>query len=213
MVVVADRHGAEGEWIDDAALDLLRRGPLPPSVPIVFAGAAQHRTIAAAARELGINPSRLVGSAPEALASCAGALTALAAGVSPSDVAISVVGVPGRFVIAWNESSVGGSPAEDRLAAHVLARLDAQVLTSWPPGPYALGSAAAAVIGGVLKGSPRRRTVFAVLGGFGEHRAAVAALPATLGPAGIAALHAPSLSPREQAIFETGLAISTGARR
>lgn len=207
IVVLADRHGADGEWSGDAALELLRRLRVEPTCPIVFAGAAQHRTIAAGVRELGLSPSRLVGSAPEALAACAGALTALVAGVSPADVLVSVVGVPGRFVVAWNESSVGGSPAAHRLPAHALARLDAQILASWPPGPYALGSAAAAVIAGMLKGSPRRRTVFAVLGGLGEGRNAVAAIPATLAPSGIYALHRPALSPREQTMFETGLAI------
>jgi malate dehydrogenase len=200
-VIVADRHGPEGEWTGDAALELLRRTTLDPSCPLVFAGPAQHALMAAAARELGGQRSRLVGSAPEALSSAARALTALAGGVSPSDVSVPVVGLPGRFVVAWNESRVGGATASAQLPAHTLTRLAGQILASWPPGPYALGSAAAAVVEGMLKGSPKRRTVFAVLDGHGDRHGAVAAIPATLASFGIGALHPPELSPVEQLAF------------
>jgi len=201
VVIVADRHGPDGEWTGDAALELLRRTPIDSSCPLLFAGPSQHAVMAAAARELGVGRTRLAGTAPEALASAASALTALAGGVSPSDVAVPVVGLPGHFVVAWNESRIGGAAAPERLPSHILARLAGQILGSWPPGPYALGSAAAAIVEGMLKGSPRRRTVFALLDGPGERRGAVAAIPATLAPFGIAALHSPALSPVEQLAF------------
>jgi malate/lactate dehydrogenase len=119
---------------------------------------------------------------------------------------VSLVGVPGRFVVAWNESRVGGTAATSVLSPPALARLDAQVQQSWPPGPYALGSAASAVACGLLAGSPRRRTVFAVLEGEERRRPVVAAVPVTLDPGGVAVRHLPELSPRERLAFETGLA-------
>jgi malate dehydrogenase len=201
VVIVADRHGPDGDWTGDAALELLRRAPIGSSCPVLFACPSQHTVMAAAVRELGLRSNRLAGTAPEALASSAAALTALAGGVSPSDVVVPVVGLPAHFVVAWNESRIGGAAAPERLPSHVLARLGGQILGSWPPGPYALGSAAAAIVAGMLKGSPRRRTVFAVLEGQGERRGAVAAIPATLAPFGIAALHPPALSPVEQLAF------------
>jgi malate dehydrogenase len=205
LVVVADRH-ADGEWIGEPALEMLRRALASVGCPVVFAGPAQHALMASVARELGIARARLVGSAPEALASAARALTALAARTSPADVMVSVVGRPGMFVCAWNESRVGGAGASAVLAPPEIARLDARIQASWPPGPHTLGSAASAVAREILSSSPRRRTVFAVMDGSAASRAAVVAVPATLGSAGVAAVHVPALSPRERLVFEGALA-------
>jgi malate dehydrogenase len=210
LVIVADRHGADGEWQGEAALDLLRRTLAVVSCPIVFAGTGQHGIMAGAARELGAVRARLVGSAPEALASAARALAALAARTSPADVSVSVVGVPGRFVCAWNESRVGGAAATTVLTPPELAKLDAQIRASWPPGPYGLGSAAAVVSCALLGGSPRRHTVFAVMTGSEGRRPVVTGVPATLGPGGIAAVHVPELSPRERLVFEGTLTLEVG---
>jgi malate dehydrogenase len=205
LIVVADRH-QEGEWIGEPALEMLRRTIPAAECPVVFAGPAQHALMASVARELGVARARLVGSAPEALASAARALAALAARTSPADVLVSVVGVPGAFVCAWNESRVGGTGASAALSPQELARLDDRIRRSWPPGPYALGSAASAVARAILSGSPRRRTVFAVMDGSTASRGAVAAVPATLSSIGVAALHVPELSPRERLAFDAALA-------
>jgi hypothetical protein len=164
----------------------------------------------AVVRELGGAPARLVGSAPEALASAARALAALQARTSPADVSVSVVGVPGRFVCAWNESRVGGAAATAVLSPPELSKLDARVKASWPPGPYALGSAAAAVACGVLGGSPRRFTVFALIAGAADRRPTAVAVAATLGHGGLASLHVPDLSPRERLAFDGTLTQEVG---
>jgi malate dehydrogenase len=205
LLVVADRHGAAGEWRGDAALETMRRVIAVTSCPMLFAGAAQHGLMADVARELGVPRNRLIGSAPEALASAARALTALAARMSASEVAVSVVGVPRRFVCAWNESRLGGTAATSVLGPPELAKLEAQVQASWPPGPYALGSAASAVASAILGGSPRTRTVFALIDGPLHGRSVVAAVPATFGCAGIASIRLPQLSPKEQLAFEGSL--------
>jgi malate dehydrogenase len=204
LVIVADRH-AEGEWVGEPGLEFLRRTLAVVSCPVVFAGTGQHALIASVARELGVARARLLGSAPEALASAARALAALATRTSPAEVTVSVVGAPRRFVCAWNESRVSGAAVAAVLTPPELARLDAQIQASWPPGPYALGSAAAVVAGAILSGSPRRRTVFAVVDGRSPTRPAVAAMPATLDATGVASLHVPELSPRERLLFEGAL--------
>lgn len=209
VVVVADRHGPDGEWMGEPALEMLRRTLAVTSCPVVFAGPRQHGVMALAARELGHARGRLVGTAPEALAAAARALTALAAGTSAADISVTLVGLPGYWVVAWNESRVGGTAASSALAPPALARLDDRVRACWPPGPYALGSAAAAAVAAMLGGSPGRRTAFAVLDGELGVRRVVAALPVTLGPRGIVSLHPPELSPREQVAFETGLSAAS----
>src|SRR5574341_2537612 len=82
VVVVADRHGPDGEWTGEPALEMLRRHLGAISCPIVFAGPRQHTLMALATGELGLSRTRLVGTAPEALTAAARALAALAAGTS-----------------------------------------------------------------------------------------------------------------------------------
>src|SRR5919202_11188 len=59
--------------------------------------------------DLKIDRRRLFGSAPEALASGARALVALALNGSPRDVALSVLGVPpSQTVIPWEDATASG---------------------------------------------------------------------------------------------------------
>jgi malate dehydrogenase len=206
VVVLADRAGPEGEWRGDAALDLVRRlEQIAPGAPLVIAGAQQRETLSLAHRELHLSRQRLVGSAPGALVSAARAMVGVAAGCSAADVALAVVGVPGSWILAWNECTVSGAPITGSLPAHVLAQMDRHTQASWPPGPYALGSAAARCIAAVLRNSHRRLTVFAALDGEYDVRRVVAAVPVTLGVSGIRAMHPPALSTRERVTLDTAL--------
>ena len=92
-VVIADRETADGEWRDDAGLDLVRRVvQIAPHAPIVFAGAGQRGVLALAHRELRVPRERLIGSAPGALVSAARGMVAVGADCSADDVALAVVG-------------------------------------------------------------------------------------------------------------------------
>ena len=147
-------------------------------------GAGQRGVLALAHRELRVARERLIGSAPGALVSAARAMVAVGAGCSADDVALAVVGVPGSWILAWNECTVAGAPITAALPAHVLAQMDRHTQASWPPGPYALASAAARCVAAILRNGRRRLTVFAALEGEYEARRVVAAVPVTLGVVG-----------------------------
>jgi malate dehydrogenase len=206
VVVLADRAGADGEWHGDAALERLRRVlTVAPRAVVVFAGVRQASLLGLAHRELRVPRERLVGTAPEALASAVRALAALHAGVSPAEVAIPLLGNPSRWVFGWNDAHAAGTRLDSILGAADIARLEARGQASWPPGPFTLGSAAARAIGASLRLSPRRFSVFAVLDGEYGARGAVMAVPATLGPRGVQQVHTPALSAREQVALQVAL--------
>jgi malate dehydrogenase len=205
-VVIADRETLDGEWRDDAGLDMVRRVvQIAPDAPIVFAGPGQRQVLALAHRELRVARERLIGSAPGALVSAARAMVAVGAGCAAGDVALALVGVPGSWILAWNECTIAGAPITAALPPHVLAQMDRHTQASWPPGPYALASAAACCVAAILHNGRRRLTVFAALDGEYEARRVVAAVPVTLGASGIRSIHPPALSTRERVTLDTAL--------
>lgn len=204
VLVVADRHEAEPSEGPTPDFDLLRRlVSVNPRIPVVLARAEHHATMVRAVRELQPARARLLGSAPEALVSAARALLALGAGASPADVSVPVFGVPGAWVFGWSEAIVAGRPVSEALPAHELLSVEARVRASWPPGPYSLASAAARIVGGMLRRSRRRFTCFAPLEGEWRHQAA--ALSVSLGPEGILSHDEPALSARERVQLATAL--------
>jgi malate/lactate dehydrogenase len=117
-----------------------------------------------------------------------------------------VVGVPPRgAVVAWEEASAFGQPLSSQLPAHEIAALGARIPGLWPPGPYALASAAARVVEGIVNGARGRFSCFVSLG-----RGRVAALPVSVGPDGVRAVHEPVLTRQERTLFETALEKSAG---
>lgn len=208
VCVIADRAGQKSaEWQGDEGLALVNRlaGYLGRA-PIVFAGASQVTMLAAVARELGIRRERVLGSAPEAFASAVTALVAMEAQCSPTEVRLAVLGTPpAGFVIPWGEASIGGYALERVLAPVQLTRLDARIARLWPPGPYALGQAAARVVEALLTSSRRAVSVLSVLGGEFGIRGRVGTLPALLAPSGIVHVRVPTLDARERVQLETAL--------
>ncbi|HXH24114.1 MAG TPA: hypothetical protein VNI78_02625, partial [Vicinamibacterales bacterium] len=96
VCVIADRFGRPStEWQGDEGLAMLDRlRSFAAGIPIVFAGTEQSRLLAAAARELHLARERLIGSAPEALASAIRSIVAMEAGCSAAEVALAVIGAP-----------------------------------------------------------------------------------------------------------------------
>jgi malate dehydrogenase len=206
--IVADRFGRTSkEWDGEEGLALLKR--LAVSVgdaPVVFAGVSQSPLLLAAAREARIPRERLIGSAPEALASAMTAIVAMEARCSPTEVRLTVLGAPGsRFVVPWSEASIGGYALERVLSNVQLTRLEARARSLWPPGPFALGQAAASVTGGLLRSSRRAFSVLTVLAGEFGVRGRVGALPSLLAPHGIVHVRVPALNTRERVQLETAL--------
>lgn len=208
VCVVADRAGQPArEWDGEGGLGLLNRlAGYGGTAPLVFAGESQAGLLLTAAREAGIRRERLIGSAPEALTSAARAIVAMEAGCSPSEVNLTVLGVPpAGFVVPWSEASIGGHALERVLTQVQLARLEARLAKLWPPGPYALGLAAARVVEGIVDSSRRAFNVLTILGGeFGVH-GRVGTLPALLAPTGIVHARVPTLNTRERVQLETVL--------
>jgi len=206
--VIADRAG-QPEWHGDEGLSML--ASLVSYVgdsPFVFAGTSQAELLLAGAREARIARNRLIGSAPEALASGIRSIVAMEARCSPQEVMLTVLGTPpAGFVVPWSEASVGGYSLERALTQVQLGRIEARVARLWPPGPYTLGLAAANVTRAIVQSSRRTFSVLTVLGGEFGVRNRVGALPALLSTSGIVHTRQPSLSTRERVQLDTALGI------
>ena len=205
-VVIADgAANPSTEWKDEGGLALVRRvAGLNQLAPIVCAGATQASLVERGVNELGISRMRLFGSAPEALRSAITAIVSLEAGAAPQDISLSVLGRPAQqIIVPWDEASIAGRSATEVLSAAQLARLDARIARLWPPGAYALGSAAARVVRTALT---RARRVHAALVAVNREEGSPgrsAMMPVTLEPTGIATLVTPALSSRDRVRFET----------
>ena len=176
------------------------------NVPFVLAGTSQAAVIPLAVLEAGMRRERLLGSAPEALAHATRAIVAMEAGCSPSEVGLTVLGTPpSGFVVPWSDASIGGYALERVLTQVQLTRLEARVARLWPPGPFALGAAAARVVEGVVGSSRRAFTVLAMLGGEFGVRGRVGAVPAVLAASGIVQTRVPPLNTRERVRLEIAL--------
>ena len=208
VCVIADRSGrTSSEWQGDEGLALLNRlAPYLGDSPIVFGGSAQASLLLTAAREVHIRRERLIGSAPEALCGAVKSMVALEAQCSPTEIGLTVLGAPPRgFVVPWSEASIGGHALERVLTQVQLSRIEGRVAHLWPPGPHALGLAAARVADALLTTSRRTFSVLTVLGGEFGVRGRVGVLPAVLSTQGIVATRVPALNTRERVQVENAL--------
>ena len=206
VVLIADSANGNAEHAGETGLALLRHlGRAGNEAPIVFAGAAQAELLARCVSELHLPRRRVLGSAPIALESALRALTGLALDGSAVEVSLRIVGMPPRnAVVAWEEATAFGQPLSTALPPHVLAGLSARIPGLWPPGPYALASAAARVVEGILLGSRKRFSCFVAVDG-GPVRAAAVAMPIELGPQGVIRVLAPALTRQERTLLENAV--------
>ncbi len=202
IVIVADAADGRGEHRGEAGLALIRTlSRLEQQAPILFAGAGQRELMARAVSELHLDPARLLGTAPLALESGLRAIAGLMADASGVEVSLRVVGVPpADAVVAWEEASVFGQPLSAHLAAHEISGLTQRIPGLWPPGPYALASAAVRVAEAATTGSRRRFSCFVALG-----RGAVVALPVEVGERGANRILEPSLTRQERTRLENAI--------
>ena len=208
VCVIADRAGREGgEWRGEEGLAMMSRilGYLG-SAPIVFAGASQAALMSHTALEAHVARRRLIGSSPQAFVSSVVAMVAMEAGCSPREVMLSVLGAPpSGFVVPWTEASIGGSPLHAVLSPVALTRVEARVAHLWPPGPYALGAAAALVTEALLSSSRQSFSVLMQLDGEFGVRHRTCAVSARLAASGIAEMRAPELTTRERVQLQSAL--------
>jgi malate dehydrogenase len=211
VIVIADRVGGT-EWQGEEGLLLLKRvRQMAPNAVVVCVGASQRELVDRGVRELRYPRARLFGSAPEALASGARALVALALNGSPRDVALTVLGVPPHHtVIPWADTALAGFALTRLLEEPSRRLLAARVSALWPPGPYALASAATMVIESMAGRSRRMASCFvaadAAAPEAGTHTR-TGAMPVRLGPAGIVEVVLPSLNAIEKVAFDNAMQI------
>jgi malate dehydrogenase len=201
-IVIADAAAGQGEITGEGGLALLRQiAAVETSAPIVFAGAAQRELMGRAIGELHIPAARVVGSAPFALESALRSLTGLLMDTSGVEIGLTVVGVPPHAaVVLWEEASISGQPLTSIVPPHEIAALNARLPGLWPPGPYALASAAARVIEAIVNGSRRRFSCFVAAG-----RGGVGAMPAELCEEGVRRVIEPVLTRQERTRLENAM--------
>ena len=218
--VLADRFAAGSpEWQGEEGLALIKRvAGLLPDAPIIFAGATQADLIEASSREARVPARRLIGSATEAFASAVAAIVAMEARCSVNEVSLAVLGTPPAsrperaervegFVVPWSDASIGGYALERVVSQVQLRSIEARVARLWPPGPHALGAAAARVVDALLQASRRSYNVLTVLGGEFGVRDRIGAVPALLASRGVVHTRVPALNTRERVQLETALGV------
>ena len=195
VIVIADRMSGG----DEGAQLLRRLAQMAPRAVLMCAGADAQEMIDRAVGELKVARTRTIGTAPEAFASAARALCALATSGSPKEVALSVVGnPPAQTVLLWEHATVGGIALTSLLAEPDRRRLADRIAKSWPPGPYALATAAVAAIEAIAGRSRRAITCYVGPDLTMGARTRTAALPVRLGAGGIERVMLPELSARER---------------
>jgi malate/lactate dehydrogenase len=204
IVVVADRAAA-GEWQGEEGLMLLRRLMRDAGV-VVCAGAQQRELVQQAVRELKMDRRRVLGSAPEALASSIRAIVAAEADRSPGDVGLAVLGVPPRHVvIPWEDATVGGLAATRLLDEPARRRIAARTSHLWPPGPVTLAAAAAKAVMAVLGRSRGQVCAFVAADDAMGMKTRAGAMPVLLGPAGVERIDEPTLSVHDRVALDNAL--------
>lgn len=198
VIVIADSHG-DGEWEGDKGLSLVRQlVAAGASGPFVFAGTKQTWLIEAVVRELGVSPDRVVGTAAAAVNAAARGLAALEINGSGVGVSLSVAGKPPALTVAWSSATAGGSLLTDRIPAHRLLAISQQLKVLGPAGPYAIATATAPVVEGLISGTRRDTPGVTVLAGEFGLRGVACLLPLTLGNGRVLSRILPTLSPQER---------------
>jgi len=208
VCVVADRFGpGSPEWRGEDGLTLVRHlARACGETPLVFAGAEQEALVAAAVWEVRVPRRGVIGTAPEAFGAAVASMVAMEAECSTADVSLAVLGVPPHaLVVPWSGASIGGYALEDVLLQAQLARIEGRVAHLWPPGPYALGAAAARVVSAILESARRSFNVLTILDREFGARNKLGSVPALLGPRGIVHTRVPPLSSRERVLVDTAL--------
>jgi len=206
MIVVAD-HGRGPEWETSEGLLLLKQlTSLSKHAVILCAGASHRELVEQGVRELRIERAGLFGSASEALAAGARALVALERNTSPQAIALSVLGVPpGQVVVPWESGAIAGLPMTHLIDEPTRRRLGQRIVRLWPPGSYALATAAVKIAEGILGRSRRMACCFVAPDDTAGWRTRTAALPVRLGPDGLAEVVMPPLSTAERVALDNAM--------
>ena len=109
---------------------------------------------------------------------------------------------PARMVIPWEQASVGGHSIASMLTASQLHQLERRLHGLWPPGPNALGTAAALFCEAAAAGSRRLFSAFVSLDRDNGTKAPVCAWPVSIGPSGLERITSPTLTGRDRVVMD-----------
>jgi malate dehydrogenase len=206
ILVVADPFGAAPLSGEPALLLVKRLRQFAPQALVVCADASHRDLVERGVRELHMDRTRLIGSAPESLVAGVRALVAVETGSSARDVSLNAIGIPPEhIVVPWEDATIGGFGVTRVLSEPVRRRLDSRIAALWPPGPYALAAAAAKVIDTVLRGSDQLVTCFVAPDDSAGTRMRTAALPVRLGDTGVVDVVLPAMSVRERVQLDNAM--------
>jgi hypothetical protein len=193
------------EWEGELGLALIGRlAAANPRAPIVCAGARQASLVERGVTEVRLPWTRILGSAAIAFDAAARSVVADAADTAPRAVALGLAGLPpSRLVIGWSASWIDGVPAETRLGPGVLAAAARRLTAAWPPGPFALATAAAVLLEHIDDAGPASLPAIVAAPAQG-HRAAIALV--RVGPSGVLHAAEPALSPYERIALDNAIA-------
>lgn len=212
-IVLADRAAGDHrsiEWRGEEGLALIRRvwniAASDGSV-IICAGSEAQVLVRLAVREAHVDRRRILGSAPSAFESAARALVAVALDGDGAAVSLMVLGDPSASPVpCWSQATVAGAALTSRLSAAQLHAIDSRLPRLWPPGPYALGSAAARAVQAIATGARSELTMWVGLDGELGMKG-VSAMPVRLGARGAERIVEPALSPQEMVKLGAGTRI------
>ena len=208
IIVVADRAGAGDRSREDDATLLQQIARMGRGSVVVCAGATQRELVERGVLDFGFSRTHLFGSAPEALASALRAMVALEINGSVKDVALSVLGVPpAHAVVAWDDATIAGFAATRLLDEPARRRLASRVAPLWPPGPYALASAAAEAVSAIVGRSRRTLSCFVAPDVSAGRKARTVALPVRFDEAGISRIEEPPLGVNARVALDTAMQI------
>lgn len=205
-IVIADSAETSEQHGGEPGLALVRQlASIESAAPFVFGGSEPRELMARAVAELHVPRSRVLGTAPAALESALRAMTGIELDASGVEVQLRIVGAPpADAVVGWEEAVAFGLPLRSQLPPHTIAALTGRIPRLWPPGPYALASAAAPVIEAIVNGSRRRFSCFVAVEA-GPSRNSVTTMPVEVGPRGIVRVLEPSLTRQERTRMENAI--------
>jgi malate dehydrogenase len=173
--------------------------------PVVVIAGNDPAALLGRARDRGLPPRRLIGSAPVALASVCRLHLGRALGCSPRDVAVSIVGAPPAEGLYELFASLGGVPLERLVSANDERRIRRQVSARSRPGAQSLASAAAALLDDMVHERGAVRSCYAWCGGAYGARDLFVCAPAVVGSNGVQRILELELEPGKRVTVDRSL--------
>ena len=208
IVLTGPAETADAEWSEEEGLDVLDQLlRFNRRAMVICAGASHRRLVRRTVSDLGVARLRSIGSAPSAFQAALQAILAVELRCSALEVSLAVMGIPPKYaVVPWSSATVRGLGLTEILDPLRQAHLQAKLPQIWPPGPYALASAAARVCEAAVDGTGlRAMSCYVVLDGEMNVSGPSLALMVELSTSGITRILDPALSVIERLQLETAL--------